>query len=155
MLPTSRAWLNTLRVGLLMSAIGWGISFTFTFESWADASDELYAMGAGTIAYRPLLDYWLKMASAVFGCIGVASAIACVRPRPFAGLIGLLAPFHLFIGITLSVAAYRNRLTPSLHPTFIPDITFCFLVAGLIGIPLLHTWKAARKGRGQSLHSHE
>ena len=144
MLPTTRGWLNILRLGLLISVIGWGISFFFTFASWADASDQLYVMGAGNIPYRPLLDYWLKMASSVFGCIGIASAIACVRPEPFIGLIRLLVPFHLFVGVTLTVAAYWNHLTPTLHPTFIPDITFCFLVALLIGFPLIHAWQRRR-----------
>lgn len=137
MIPTTRGWLNTLRIGLLVSAIGWGISFYFTFASWNAATDRLYDMGAGPIAYQPLLDYWLRMASSVFGSIGVGSAIACVRPQVFSSFIRLLGPFHFVIGITLSVAAYANRLTPQLHPTFIPDIVFCFLAGTLIQLPLL------------------
>lgn len=142
MIPTTRGWLNTLRLGLLVSAIGWGISFYFTFASWSAATDQLRGMGAGRIAYHPLLDYWLRMASSVFGCIGVGSAIACVRPQAFASFIRLLGPFHFVIGITLSVAAYANRLTPQLHPTFIPDIAFCFLVGTLIQLPLLYARKS-------------
>src|SRR4051794_2663979 len=85
MIPTSGAWLRVLRLGLLVSAAGWGISFYFTFASWSAAADQLYSMGAGVIAYRPMFDYWLKMASSVFGCIGIGSALACWRPRTFAG----------------------------------------------------------------------
>ena len=136
MIPTTRGWLNTLRLGLLVSAIGWGISFYFTFGSWKAATDQLRGMGADPIVYQPLLDYWLRMASSVFGCIGVGSAIACVRPQAFAGFIRLLGPFHFVIGITLSVAAYANHLTPQSHPTFIPDILFCFLAGTLIQLPL-------------------
>ena len=142
MIPTTRGWLNTLRLGLLVSAIGWSISFYFTFAPWSAATDQLRGMGAGQIAYHPLLDYWLRMASSVFGCIGIGSAIACVRPQVFASFIRLLGPFHFVIGITLSVAAYANHLTPPLHPTFIPDIVFCFLVGTLIQLPILYARKS-------------
>jgi hypothetical protein len=150
MIPTTRGLLNTLRIGLLVSAIGWGISFYFTFASWSAATNQLYGMGAGPIAYHPLFDYWLRMASSVFGSIGVGSAMACVRPQVFASFIRLLGPFHFAIGITLSVAAFANRLTPQLHPTFVPDIVFCFLVGTLIQLPILLARKSIQNARPQS-----
>ncbi len=96
-------------------------------------------MGAGTIEYRPLLDYWLKMASAAFGCIGIASILACIRPSLFEGLVWLLGPFHGFIGVVLTASAISNELRPDRHPTFVADITFCFVTALLISIPLAAT----------------
>lgn len=143
MLPTTRAWLNTLQTGLLVSAVGWGISFFFTFTPWDVSVEQLKDMGSGPIPYHPLADYWLKMASSVFGCIGIASALACFRPQAFASFIRLLGPFHFIIGTTLIIAAMRNGLTPSLHPSFIPDIVFCFLAGTLIQLPLLCRRKAA------------
>ncbi len=137
MLPTERAWLNMLRLGLLLSACGWGISFFFTFAPWETAARQLHDMGANEIPYDPLLDYWLRMASSAFGCIGIASALACLRPEKFTGMISLLGPFHFIVGATLVVASYKNQLTPDLHSTFLPDITFCFLAGLLILIPLL------------------
>lgn len=137
MLPTERAGLNILRLGLLLSACGWGISFFFTFAPWQIAARQLYDMGANEIAYDPLLDYWLRMASCAFGCIGIASAVACLRPAKFTGMISLLGPFHFIVGTTLVVAAYQNQLTPERHSTFIPDITFCFLAGLLILVPQL------------------
>jgi len=144
MIPKSRSWLNTLRLGLLVSACGWGISFYFTFSSWDDSANQLYAMGAGQIKYRPLLDYWLKMASSVFGFIGVGSAIACFRPHAFGSFIRLLGPFHFLVGVTLACAAYRNHLEVRLHPTYIPDIVFCFLAGILIQLPIMA--EAGRRG---------
>ncbi|MDB6140935.1 MAG: hypothetical protein JWO94_4007 [Verrucomicrobiaceae bacterium] len=119
-----------------MSAIGWGLTFSFTLSSWQAVSAQLYLMGAGNVEYRPMFDYWLRMASAVFGCIGAASALACLRPPSFVTLIRLLGPFHLFLGTVLTHAAIRNHLTMALHPTFVPDITFCFLSGLLIQLPL-------------------
>lgn len=136
LIPATRGWLRTLQVGLLLSSIGWGISFLFTFSTWDTASDQLYVMGAGRIEYRPLLDYWLRMASAAFGCIGIASALACLRPLAFQGLIVLLGPFHAFMGVVLTVSAVNNDLNTEVHPTFVADITFCFVTAMLIMIPL-------------------
>ena len=137
MLPTERTWLTILRLGLLLSACGWGISFFFTFAPWDAATEQLQDMGANVIPDDPLLDYWLRMASSAFGCIGIGSALACLRPAAFDGLIRLLGPFHFIVGTTLAIAAYQNHLTPKLHPTFIPDITFCFVSGLLIQIPLL------------------
>ncbi|RYD48879.1 MAG: hypothetical protein EOP85_02695 [Verrucomicrobiaceae bacterium] len=137
MLPTERAWLRMLRLGLILSSCGWGISFFFTFAPWEMAADQLYDMGATPIAYDPLVDYWLRMASCAFGCIGIASALACVWPARFTGLISLLGPFNLIVGTTLAFSAWRNQLDPQVHSTFIPDITFCFLTGFLISGPLL------------------
>ncbi|MFD0892748.1 hypothetical protein KBB96_15100 [Luteolibacter ambystomatis] len=136
-IPETPGWLRILRLGLLCSACGWGISFWFTFVPWQNAAEQLRAMGAKPLHYDPLLDYWLKMASSVFGCIGLASALACWKPDAFEGLVKLVSPFHLFVGTTLLVAAIQNHLTPPRHPMFIPDITFCYLTALLTGLPLL------------------
>lgn len=135
-IPISRGWLRTLRLGLLLGSIGWGISFYFTFASWDMAADQLFLMGAGRIDYHPLLDYWLRMASAAFGCIGIAAALACVRPRAFPGMVLLLGIFHFFMGCVLAVSAVLNKLDPEIHPAFRADITFCFITAILILVPL-------------------
>lgn len=137
LLPRAKGWLRMLRLGLLLSSVGWGISFLFTFTSWEFASDQLLLMGAESITYQPLLDYWLKMASAAFGCIGIASALACAWPERLPGMILLLGPFHGFMGVVLSVSSRVNGLDPEVHPTFGADITFCFVTFVLISLPLL------------------
>lgn len=139
LIPATRGWLRTLQLGLLLGSIGWGISFFFTFASWETAADQLFLMGAGRMDYHPLLDYWLRMASAAFGCIGIASALACVWPRSFPGMVVLLGIFHLFMGCVLAVSAALNKLDPEMHPTFQADITFCFVTAILILVPLAVT----------------
>jgi hypothetical protein len=150
MIPTTKVWLRTLQIGLLFSSLGWGISFYFTFVTWDSATDQLYLMGAGTIEYDPLLDYWLRMASAAFGCIGIASFLACIRPAFFHGLILLLGPFHAFVGVVLAVSSVRNHLNTESHPTFVTDITFCFLTAALIMLPLGVTYTRRTKNSEQN-----
>lgn len=53
-IPETGRWLKVLRLGLLCSAFGWGISFWFTFVPWQDAADQLRAMGAKPLRYDPL-----------------------------------------------------------------------------------------------------
>lgn len=137
MLSTDRAWLNILRLGLLLSACGWGISFFFTFAPWQMAADQMWEMGSRRMPYDPQLDYWLRMASSAFGCIGIASALACVTPHKFPGMIRLLGPFHLFVGTTLTISAHLNHLDPEHNLTYQADITFCFVTAFLILAPLI------------------
>lgn len=144
-IPRGKIWLRTLQIGLLFSSLGWGVSFIFTFSNWESASEQLFLMGAGRIEYNPLLDYWLKMTSAAFGCIGIGSALACFRPVFFQGLILLLGPFHLFVGSVLVASAVINQLNTESHPTFVADITFCFMTALLIIVPLTATFYRSRR----------
>jgi len=139
MIPTSKCSLNILKLGLLFSAAGWGIALSFTFATWNVAADYMDIMGAGHVEYRPLMDYWLRMASVVMGCIGIASFLAARKPNSYESLVILLGPFNFIVGITLIVSALNNDLHPDKHPTFIPDIVFCFLTGCLITFPLLHT----------------
>ncbi len=143
--PPGTAGRLVLRLGLAVAAFGWGISFAFTFAGWDTAVYHLHAMGARELHYQPMMDYWLRMASVVFGCIGLAAALACWKPEQYRGLIHLFPLFHAFVGLVLMVAALRNELTPRTHTTFLLDITFCFLTALLIQVPL---WRA---GRAQSM----
>ena len=133
-----------LKAGLILSTIGWGISFVFTILPWDQAIERLYVMGATTIVYQPLLAYWLKMSSAVFGCIGLASMVCFWRTERMLDTIRLLVPLHLIVGGVLVIAAAENHLDASLHTSFRYDIAFCFTVAALIGIPLAIQAKRTR-----------
>jgi hypothetical protein len=117
--------------------MGWGISFLLTIPAWPDVAAKLEWMGAAPIPYQPMLAYWLKMASAVFGFIGVASALAYLWPDRYEAVIRLLGPFHLAIGAVLIAAAVSNGLEYPRHRSFVWDIGFCFITAALIGLPLL------------------
>lgn len=125
-----------LKVGLISSTIGWGIAFVFTVLPWQQAVERLYVMGATPLAYEPLLAYWLKMSSAVFGCIGLASLVCFRRTERMLDTVRLLVPLHLIVGSVLIWAAFENHLDPAVHHSFLFDIAFCFVTAALIGVPL-------------------
>ena len=142
MIPTTKPAYLTLRLGLLLSAVGWGIALSFTFSTWKGAAEYMHTMGAGHVEYRPLMDYWLRMASVVMGCIGLASLLAARKPQSYVSVIRLLGPFHFIVGATLLISALNNGLRVDRHPTFIPDIVFCFLTGILIWFPVLRAQRA-------------
>lgn len=126
---------SILRVCLLIGAIGWGISVFFTITPWSISMDQLQRMGAKPVAYQPLLDYWLKMASAVFVGIGALFFMAFLQPEKHRQLIPYLGIFSLVMGVVLLIAAISNELNTEQHPTFVADISFCLLVGlGILGI---------------------
>ncbi len=110
MIPTTKYSYNTLRLGLLLSAVGWGIALSFTFATWKGAQEYMHTMGAGHVEYRPLMDYWLRMASVVMGCIGIASLLAARKPKSYVSVISLLGPFHVIVGVTLLISALNSAV---------------------------------------------
>jgi len=128
---------KVLRIGLVLGGCGWLISFAFTFTSWAHSHEQLVQMGMQPMAHQPLLNYWLKMASAAFGCLGIIFLITSYRPEKFKHLNYMLAGLSAFVGSVILFTALSENLTHAQHPTFIIDIIFCYLTATLIFLPHL------------------
>ena len=124
-----------LKFALLLGSVGWGISFYFTFTSWENSTNQLYQMGATPIQYQPLLDYWLKMASSLFGGVGIIFFICYRNPAKYKTTIPLLCYPSILVGVVILSSALLNKLTLSIHPTYPADITFCFLV----GISIIYS----------------
>lgn len=114
------------RFSLLLAASGWAISFIFTFSSWRRGVDILSHMGADFIKYQGVLDYWLKMASSVFGCIGIIYFICYLYPDENVKTIRFLSGLSIFVGTILVYAAIKNNLVYPNQPTFPIDIAFCY-----------------------------
>jgi hypothetical protein len=114
------------RFSLLLAAAGWGISFIFTFSSWPQGVKILSHMGASSIKYQGVLDYWLKMASAVFGCLGIMYFICFMYPDENRKTIRYLSGLSIFVGTVLVFAAINNNLSYPSQPTFPIDIGFCY-----------------------------
>ena len=89
-------------------------------------------MGANPIEYQPLLDYWLKMASGAFGCIGLLFFVVYRNKKKFKNLIPLLGYGSIFIGVILTISGINNTLQADKHPTHYVDLLFCFGVGALI-----------------------
>lgn len=79
--------LRLLRLFLGFSALAWGVSFYGAFASWSGAEQALQGLGAKPIAYDPMLDYWLRMASGAFGFVGVWYLLLMLWPQKFRAAI--------------------------------------------------------------------
>jgi hypothetical protein len=90
-------------------------------------------MGAGIIKYQGVLDYWLKMASSTFGCLGVIYFICFLYPDENWRTIRYLSCLSIFVGTTLVYSVIQNGLTYPDQPTFPIDIGFC-LFTGFGGL---------------------
>ncbi|MEY4386294.1 MAG: hypothetical protein RLY20_1577 [Verrucomicrobiota bacterium] len=129
--------LRLLRMFLGFSALAWGVSFYGTFASWTAAEQALQGLGAKPIAYDPMLDYWLRMASGAFGLIGIWYFILMLKPQKFHAAIPWFGALMIVEGVILLSAGARLNLPPF---PFYGDTAAC-LVGGS-GILLLA--KAAR-----------
>ena len=124
--------LRLLRLLLGFSALAWGVSFYGAFASWNAAERALQGLGAKPIAYDPMLDYWLRMASGAFGLVGVWYFILMLWPRKFHAAIPWFGVLMIAEGFILFIHGVRLHLPPF---PFYGDAAACLLGGG--GILLL------------------
>lgn len=129
--------LRLLRLFLGFSALAWGVSFYGAFASWTAAEAALQGLGAKPIAYDPMLDYWLRMASGAFGLIGVWYLVLMIWPRKFCRAIPWFGWLMVAEGVLLLVHGVRLQLPPF---PFYGDMAACFIG----GLGILLTAHAAR-----------
>ncbi|MHB1309037.1 MAG: hypothetical protein ACYC23_18320, partial [Limisphaerales bacterium] len=75
--------MRLLRVFLGLAAATWGAAIPGVFLSWDTATAAMEGLGAGTVEYDQMLDYWLRMATGAFGLIGCLYLLPAIRPRRF------------------------------------------------------------------------
>lgn len=104
--------LRLLRLLLGFAALAWGISLVGVFLSWSAAAGALQGLGARPIAYDPMLDYWLRMASGAFGLVGCWYLVLMIWPRKFAAAIPWFGALMLVEGCILLIHGVRLSLPP-------------------------------------------
>src|SRR5262245_17548470 len=92
-----------LRIILFFSAFAWSISVIGVFATWESASGLLQGLGAKPVAYDPMLDYWLRMASGAFALVGIGFFLAAFRPRKYAVILPWLGWLMVIEGVILLV----------------------------------------------------
>ena len=122
--------LRLLRLFLAFAAFGWGVTVVGVFASWSQVNGIAQGMGAKTIAYDPMLDYWLRMISGAFALIGLWYLALALWPRKFAVAIPWFGWIMVVEGVILLVSGLRLKLEPF---PFYGDVSACFLGgAGII-----------------------
>jgi hypothetical protein len=116
-----------LRLALMASAFGWGLSFLAALAPWSVVAKWIQAIGGIEPPAHPQIQYWVRMAGAGFGFIGLFYLILSRDPwrhrdwLAFAGLLDMAVGFVLlFHGWRLGLPADRLCV----------DVGFC-LVCGL------------------------
>jgi len=116
--------LRLLRLFLGFAAVAWGISLVGVFARWPAAAQMLQGLGAQPIAYDPMLDYWLRMASGAFGLVGLWYLALMLWPQKFHAAIPWFGALMLVEGVILLVHGVRLSLPPF---PFFGDVSACFL----------------------------
>ncbi len=132
--------LRLLRLILLFSAFVWGISAFGVFMTWETAAGALQGMGANPIAYDPMLDYWLRMASGAFALVGTGYLLLAIYPRKFAVMLAWFGWIMVIEGVVLLVHGLRLGLASF---PFVGDVSASF--AGGLGILMLRKSAAANQ----------
>ncbi len=101
-----------LRLTLCFCAFVWGVSSFGVFASWDSVATALQGMGAKPIAYDPMLDYWLRMASGAFALVGTGYLLLAIFPRKYAAMLPWFGWVMILEGIILLVHGLRLGLGP-------------------------------------------
>jgi hypothetical protein len=119
--------LRILRILLGFAALAWGVSVVGVVLSWPAAAGALEGLGAKPIAYDPMLDYWLRMASGAFALIGGWYLVLMIWPKRFAPAIPWFGVLMLVEGCVLLFHEIRLSLPPF---PFYGDTAACFVGGG-------------------------
>jgi hypothetical protein len=119
--------LRILRLFLAFAAFAWGVSVVGVFLTWSAAVDALQGLGAQSIAYDRMLDYWLRMASGAFALVGGWYLVLMIWPRKFASVIPWFGGLMLVEGCILLFHGVRLSLPPF---PFYGDTAACFVGGG-------------------------
>lgn len=113
-----------LRLVLVFSAFVWGVSAFGVFLKWETAASTLQGLGAQPIAYDPMLDYWLRMASGAFALVGTGYLLLAIYPRKFAAILAWFGWIMVLEGLVLLVHGLRLDLPPF---PFVGDVSASLL----------------------------
>lgn len=117
------------------SAFAWGVSVFGVVLPWPAAAEALHGLGARTMEYDRMLDYWLRMAAGAFTLVGGVYLVLMFQPGKHRAIIPWFGMLMLLEGAVLLVHGVRLGLPPF---PFYADTTACFL--GGAGI----LWASAR-----------
>lgn len=124
--------LRGLRFFLIFSACTWLICLAGLFLDWPTINHVAMGMGAQSLAYDPMLVYWLRMVCGAFSLVGLWYLLLGLYPRKYAVAIPWAGWMMIVEGVILVCSGLSLHIGPF---PFLGDIGACFLGGG--GILLL------------------
>ena len=126
-----KKYLILLRLLLLGAAVAWGVSVAGIVLPWSVVERELVELGAKSID-DVMVQYWLKMAAAVYTLAGCFFVMAAVKPVKFRSVIGPIGIGHVVLGVVFLVNG--SMLGIEAIPLYV-DVGFCVCVGlGIIAV---------------------
>jgi len=118
-----------LRLFLGYSALGWGVCLAGVFVSHETMLELLRFFGGVDASGLgdPIYDYWFRMASSVFGLVGIVYLVLAANPAKYAVALPWAGIFMVAEGIVLFVHGILLDLPPT---PWLGDVGFC-LVGGV------------------------
>jgi len=113
-----------LRVLLISAGVAWGVSAAGLVLPWAMVDKELQGLGARPVD-DPMIQYWLKMAAAVYTLIGVFYLLVALRPAKYRAIIPLIGPLHLILAAVFLANGLMLHIDPI--PLYV-DVGLCVCV---------------------------
>ncbi|HRT51558.1 MAG TPA: hypothetical protein P5279_13780 [Anaerohalosphaeraceae bacterium] len=127
----NKRYIILLRLLLISAGVAWGVSVAGLVFPWSTVDRQLQDLGARPID-DPMIQYWLKMAAAVYTLIGGFYLVVALRPAKYRAVIPLIGPLHLVLAAILLANGLTLRIDPI--PLCV-DVGFCLCVgAGLIAV---------------------
>jgi len=119
-----KKYLFLLRLFLFSAAVAWGVSVLGLVLPWAIVENELSGLGA-KLGNDIILQYWLKMAAAVYTLMGCFFVMVGIRPAKYRAVIELISYLHISLGAVFLI----NGLILGIEaiPLYI-DVGFCFCI---------------------------
>ncbi|MBE0535183.1 MAG: hypothetical protein IH624_05890 [Phycisphaerae bacterium] len=131
MTPSCQKYLLLLRLLLISAGVAWGVSVAGLVLPWAMVEKELRGLGAGTVD-DVMVQYWLKMAAAVYTALGCFYVWVAIRPVRYRAVIGLIGWLHVILGAVFLVNG--QMLGVGAIPLYV-DVGFCFCVGlGIVAV---------------------
>lgn len=131
MSDVEKNYLVLLRVLLVSAGFAWGISLAGLVLPWGLVEKELQGLGAGALDDF-MVQYWLKMAAAVYTLAGCFYVIVAMQPMKYRVVIGFIGWAHAVLGVVFLVNGLM--LGVDAIPLYV-DVAFCFCVGvGIVAI---------------------
>jgi hypothetical protein len=119
-----KKYLFLLRLFLFSAATAWGVSVLGLVLPWTIVEKELSGLGA-KLGNDIMLQYWLKMAAAVYTLMGCFFVMVGIRPAKYRAVIGMISYLHIILGTVFLI----NGLILGIGtiPLYV-DVGFCFCI---------------------------
>ena len=139
-----KTYLLLLRLFLFSAALAWGVSVLGLVLPWPVVAEQLRGLGAQLNGPDIMVQYWLKMAAAVYTLMGCFFAAMAIRPLRYRSVIRPIGLMHLVLAVVLLIHGWM--LGVGAIPLYV-DVGFCFCIGLGIWLTCGKLSKSGKKGR--------